>query len=89
MTNALRYSAGSAVRVVVKGEPDRVDVSVVNGPTRPEATLSGAGTGNGLRGPARLASHPEIRRTRRRSGYFPLPFFSVRWLPRCTIAKGL
>ena len=50
LTNALRYSAGSAVRVIVRGEPDRVDVSVVNGPAHPEATLSGAGTGNGLRG---------------------------------------
>ena len=50
LTNALRYSAGSAVRVVVNGEPDRVAVSVVNGPAHAEADLSGTGTGNGVRG---------------------------------------
>jgi signal transduction histidine kinase len=50
LTNALRYSAGAAVRVVVTGSTDGLDVSVENDPAESEAALEGAGTGNGLRG---------------------------------------
>jgi signal transduction histidine kinase len=50
LTNALRYSAGAAVRVVVSGGRDALEVSVENDPAVREAALEGAGTGNGLRG---------------------------------------
>jgi signal transduction histidine kinase len=50
LTNALRYAAGAAVRVLVSGDGDALVVEVVNGPARREAALAGHGTGNGLRG---------------------------------------
>ena len=50
MTNALRYAAGAAVAVVVRGEPAMLVVELRNGPAASEAALAGAGTGNGLQG---------------------------------------
>jgi len=50
LTNALRYAAGAAVRVVVTGGTDGLDINVENDPAASEAALEGAGTGNGLRG---------------------------------------
>jgi signal transduction histidine kinase len=50
LTNALRYAAGAAVTVLVRGEPDGLVVELRNGPAAAEAALAGAGTGNGLRG---------------------------------------
>jgi signal transduction histidine kinase len=50
LTNALRYAAGAAVQVVVRGEPDGLVVEAVNGPAAAEPALTGSGTGNGLRG---------------------------------------
>lgn len=50
LTNALRYAAGSAVAVVVRGDHDALEVSVENGPAGGGAGLGGVGTGNGLRG---------------------------------------
>jgi signal transduction histidine kinase len=50
LTNALRYAAGAAVSVVVRGEPAELVVEVENAPAGGEASLAGAGTGNGLRG---------------------------------------
>jgi signal transduction histidine kinase len=50
LTNALRYAAGAAVRVLVHGDRDALLVEVTNRPTRSEAALAGAGTGHGLRG---------------------------------------
>jgi signal transduction histidine kinase len=50
LTNALRYSAGAAVRVRVRGDADALVTEVQNGPAAGDATLTGVGTGNGLRG---------------------------------------
>jgi signal transduction histidine kinase len=50
LTNALRYAAGAAVSVVVRGEPRALAVAIENGPAANETALAGAGTGNGLRG---------------------------------------
>jgi signal transduction histidine kinase len=50
LTNALRYAAGAAVSVRVRGEPGGLAVEVENGPAAHETALAGAGTGNGLRG---------------------------------------
>jgi signal transduction histidine kinase len=50
LTNALRYAAGAAVAVVVRGGPSALEVAVVNAPASSEASLSGAGTGTGLIG---------------------------------------
>jgi signal transduction histidine kinase len=50
LTNALRYAAGAAVTVLVRGEPRALVVELDNGPAPAEAALAGAGTGNGLRG---------------------------------------
>jgi signal transduction histidine kinase len=50
LTNALRYAAGSAVTVLVRGGRDALEVEVVNGPAPVERALRGTGTGHGLRG---------------------------------------
>ena len=50
LTNALRYAAGAAVRVLVHGDRDALLVEVSNRPTRTEAALAGIGTGHGLQG---------------------------------------
>ena len=50
LTNALRYSSGAPVRVLLRGDVDALAVEVVNGAARRAGTLEGAGTGNGLRG---------------------------------------
>jgi signal transduction histidine kinase len=50
MTNALRYAAGSAMRVVVRGDPDALLVEVCNDSAPTAPALSGHGTGNGLVG---------------------------------------
>jgi signal transduction histidine kinase len=50
LTNALRYAAGAAVRVRVRGDRRALLVEVANAPTGPEAALAGAGTGTGLQG---------------------------------------
>ena len=52
LTNALRYAAGAAVSVRVRGRAGArcvVEVDERSGHRR-EAALAGAGTGNGLRG---------------------------------------
>jgi signal transduction histidine kinase len=50
LTNALRYAAGAAVRVLVRGDGEALTVEVTNGPSRSNAALAGAGTGTGLQG---------------------------------------
>jgi signal transduction histidine kinase len=50
LTNALRYAAGAAVRVCVRGDREALVVEVVNRPTRTETALAGIGTGHGLQG---------------------------------------
>jgi signal transduction histidine kinase len=50
LTNALRYAAGAAVQVRVRGDREALLVDVVNRPTRTEAALAGVGTGHGLQG---------------------------------------
>jgi signal transduction histidine kinase len=50
LTNALRYAAGAAVRVRIRGDRKALLVEVANAPTRTEAALAGAGTGTGLQG---------------------------------------
>jgi len=50
LTNALRYAAGAAVAVTLRGAEDAVDVEVRNGAAGSEPELRGAGTGNGLGG---------------------------------------
>lgn len=50
LTNALRYAAGAAVSVRVRGEPEALLVEVENPPAGGELALAGAGTGTGLRG---------------------------------------
>ena len=50
VTNALRHAAGSAVRIVVRGERNDLVVEVSNDPATRPGSFDGAGTGNGLRG---------------------------------------
>ena len=50
LTNVLRYSAGAAARVRVRGDHETLLVEVINAPARTETALAGAGTGTGLRG---------------------------------------
>jgi signal transduction histidine kinase len=50
LTNALRYAAGAAVYVVVRGAQDELAVEVANAAATTEAALAGTGTGNGIRG---------------------------------------
>jgi signal transduction histidine kinase len=50
LTNALRYAAGAAVRVLVRGDHDALLLEVTNDPTQGEAALAGVGTGTGLQG---------------------------------------
>jgi signal transduction histidine kinase len=50
LTNALRHSAGAAVRVRVRGDREGLLVEVANAPAGREPTLAGAGTGTGLQG---------------------------------------
>ena len=50
LTNALRYAAGAAVRVRVRGDAQTLELEVVNGPAPRATALAGMGTGNGLRG---------------------------------------
>jgi len=50
LTNALRYAAGAAVEIVVRGEPEGLAVHAVNGPAAAHAALAGSGTGHGLQG---------------------------------------
>ena len=50
LTNALRYAAGAAVRIVVRGEAQALVVEVVNAQADSEAVLAGVGTGTGLQG---------------------------------------
>jgi signal transduction histidine kinase len=58
VTNALRHAAGSAVRIVVRGERDDLVVEVSNDPATRPGSFDGAGTGNGLRGlRERLSEH--------------------------------
>lgn len=50
LTNALRYAAGAAVAVRVRGGRDTLLVEVENAPASDEGRLADVGTGNGLRG---------------------------------------
>jgi signal transduction histidine kinase len=50
LTNALRYAAGAAIRVRVRGDPEALVVEVTNAPAGREPALAGVGTGTGLRG---------------------------------------
>lgn len=50
LTNALRYAAGAAVRVLVRGGSEALLVEVSNAPASSERTLAGAGSGTGLQG---------------------------------------
>jgi signal transduction histidine kinase len=50
LTNALRYAAGAAVAVRVRGDGEALMVEVENAPASDEGRLAGVGTGNGLRG---------------------------------------
>ena len=50
LTNALRYAAGAAVRVHVRGGREALVVEVANAPAGGERALAGAGTGTGLQG---------------------------------------
>ncbi len=50
LTNALRYAAGSAVAVRVRGGPEALTVEVENAPADSEVALAGAGTGTGIQG---------------------------------------
>jgi signal transduction histidine kinase len=44
------YASGAAVGVVVRGQPEALELEIVNGPAPSSSTLAGHGTGNGLRG---------------------------------------
>ena len=58
LTNALRYAAGAAVTVLVRGDRQELVVAVENGPADGDAALAGIGTGNGLLGlRARVGEH--------------------------------
>jgi signal transduction histidine kinase len=50
LTNALRYAAGAAVAVTLRGGEDAIDVEVRNAAAAGEPELYGVGTGNGLGG---------------------------------------
>ena len=50
LTNALRYAAGAAVAVTLRGGEDAIDVEVRNAAAAREPELQGVGTGNGLGG---------------------------------------
>ena len=50
LTNALRYAAGAAVCVSVRGDREALLVEVVNPATRAETALAGVGTGHGMQG---------------------------------------
>ncbi len=50
LTNAMRYAAGAAVQITIDAGPNATEVRVVNATASHEPALSGAGTGNGLRG---------------------------------------
>jgi signal transduction histidine kinase len=50
LTNALRYAAGAAVRVLVRGNREALLVEVTNTPAASERALAGTGTGTGLQG---------------------------------------
>jgi signal transduction histidine kinase len=50
LTNALRYAAGAAVRVLIRGDRDELLVQVENAPADAETALAGAGSGTGLQG---------------------------------------
>jgi signal transduction histidine kinase len=50
LTNALRYAAGAAVRVGIRGDGAGLVVEVENSPTEGEADLAGVGSGRGLQG---------------------------------------
>jgi signal transduction histidine kinase len=50
LTNALRYAAGAAVTVLVRGDADTLTVEVRNAPAAGEAGVADLGTGTGLRG---------------------------------------
>jgi signal transduction histidine kinase len=50
LTNAMRYAAGAAIRVLVRGDTVGLMIEVENDPAPAEHSLSGAGTGTGLRG---------------------------------------
>jgi signal transduction histidine kinase len=50
LTNALRYAAGAAVRVLLRGDREALLIEVTNEQAPREAALAGAGTGTGLQG---------------------------------------
>jgi signal transduction histidine kinase len=50
LTNALRYAAGAAVSVLVRGDADALTVEVRNAPAGDDAGVADLGTGTGLRG---------------------------------------
>ncbi len=50
LTNALRYAAGAAVSVLVRGDGEELLVEVQNASSAKEAALDGVGMGTGLRG---------------------------------------
>jgi signal transduction histidine kinase len=50
LTNALRYAAGAAVSVEVRGEREALVVEVENAPATDAVALAGIGSGNGLLG---------------------------------------
>jgi signal transduction histidine kinase len=51
LTNAMKHAPGAAIEVSLRGNPNGVEVRVVNGPPRGRASgLEGAGGGNGLSG---------------------------------------
>jgi signal transduction histidine kinase len=50
LTNALRYAAGTAVRVLVRGDREALLVEVQNAQAASEGALAGVGTGTGLQG---------------------------------------
>jgi signal transduction histidine kinase len=50
LTNSLRYAAGAAVSVLVRGDRSALTVEVTNAPTSSEVALTGAGTGTGIQG---------------------------------------
>jgi signal transduction histidine kinase len=50
LTNALRYAAGAAVSVLVRGDVDALTVEVGNAPAAGDTDVADLGTGTGLRG---------------------------------------
>ena len=67
LTNALRYAAGAAVDVLVRGERDALVVSVENAPASHDADLAGVGHRHRPAGPARAGGRCRGR-ARGRSG---------------------